>query len=175
MHRVQFNYSLKNIGLPTHHQYKRRLVEKENVVQRMRWKAHFFLRNETTPVISDNFGLPSNNSAPHINELKSFEDDVARMISNIEFRNIKDPFLNNIAKDLKEVNSSRKVLVFADKTRNLYETTPEEYDKLVTENITKSYKLGSKSLADDINSELQTIAKYRSEIGLIQCRKEMLL
>ena len=106
---------------------------------------------------NDYFGLPSSKSAPKINEMKSFEEDVVRMVSSVEFKHVKDHFLNNIAEDLKKVNSSQNVFVFADKTRNLYETAPDEYNKLVTENITKSYKLGSKILTDDINSKLQKI------------------
>ena len=163
MHRVQFNYSLKNIGLPTHRQYVRRLIEKvENVVQRMRWKAHFFLNNESNPISNNSFGLSSKNSAPIVNEMKAFEEDVSRMISSIEFRNIKDPFLNTINEDLKKVNSSKNVFVFADKTRNLYEVTPEEYNKILTENISKSYKLGNNNLTDDINAELQMITSKLS-------------
>ena len=89
--------------------------------------------------------------------MKFFEEDVARIVSNIEFKHVKDPFLNSIAEDLKKVNSSQNVFVLADKTRNLYETAPDEYNKLVTKNITKAYKLGSKNVTDDINSELQKI------------------
>ena len=89
--------------------------------------------------------------------MKFFEEDVARIVSNIEFKHVKDPFLNNIAEDLKKVNSSQNVFVLADKTRNLYETAPDEYNKLVSKKITKTYKLGVKNLTDDINSELQKI------------------
>ena len=78
---------------------------------------------------NDYFGLPSNKSAPQINEMKSFEEDVVRMVSSIEFKHVKDPFLNNVAEDLKKVNSSKNVFVSADKTR-----------KLVHKNITETYK-----------------------------------
>ena len=43
--------------------------------------------------------------------------------------------------DIKNVNSSKNVFVFADRTTNVYETDPESYKKLLTENITKTYKL----------------------------------
>ena len=94
--------------------------------------------------------------------MKAFKEDVSRMISSIEFRNIKDPFLNTINEDLKKVNSSKNVFVFADKTRNLYEVTPEEYNKILTENISKSYKLGNNNQTDDINTELQMITSKLS-------------
>ena len=45
MERTSFNYSLKNIPVPTLSSYKLRLIEKtESVIKRMRWKAHYFLK-----------------------------------------------------------------------------------------------------------------------------------
>jgi hypothetical protein len=44
MQKLLFDYSLKNIGLPSQDAYRKILIDKvENVVRRMRWKAHFFL------------------------------------------------------------------------------------------------------------------------------------
>ena len=48
MERTSFNYSLKNIPVPTLSSYKLRLIEKtESVIKRMRWKAHFFLKEDS--------------------------------------------------------------------------------------------------------------------------------
>ena len=42
MKKIRFNYSLKNIPLPSPDSYRKRLIEKiERVIIRMRWKAHF--------------------------------------------------------------------------------------------------------------------------------------
>jgi hypothetical protein len=49
--------------------------------------------------------------------------------------------------------------VFADKTKNIYETTPENYDKILRENITKTYKLSDENIMDTINEELYKISK----------------
>ena len=94
--------------------------------------------------------------------MKAFEEDVIQLVSNVKFRKISDPFLNSIAKDLEKVSSSKNVLIFADKTRNIYETSPETYNKLLNENITKTYKLGSNDITDDINSELKQITSNLS-------------
>ena len=158
MHQFQINYSLKNIGLPSFHQYEKQLVIKaESFVQRMRWKAHFFLNGEGSTK-SFKYGLPTRNSAPVVPEIKAFEDDLIDLISNIKFRNINDDFLNNIENDMKKVSTSNNVFIFADKTRNIYESSPENYNKLLSENITKSYKIGKEDLAYEINSELKNIA-----------------
>jgi hypothetical protein len=45
-------------------------------------------------------------------EMKAFEEDVIHLVSNVKFRKISDPFLNNIAGDLEKVNSSQNVLIF---------------------------------------------------------------
>ena len=82
----------------------------------------------------------------------------APLISNVKFRNVNDEFLNNIASDMKDMESLRSLLIFADETRNIYKTTPEIYDKLVTDNITTTYKSGEDHLISDINSELKDIS-----------------
>jgi hypothetical protein len=40
---------------------------------------------------------------------------------------------------------------------NIYEISPEQYNKFLNENITKSFKLGSENITDDINDELKDI------------------
>ena len=68
-----------------------------------------------------------------------------------------DPFHKQVNEDIKNVNSSKNVFVFADKTTNVYETYPESYRKLLTEDITKTYKIGNSNITDDINEELRDI------------------
>ena len=46
MEKIYFNYSLKNIPVPSRTSYKLQLSAKiESVIKRMRWKAHFFKNN----------------------------------------------------------------------------------------------------------------------------------
>jgi hypothetical protein len=139
----------------------------ESVIQRMRWKAYYFLNGEPKTKEYDTFGLPSKNCAPVVTEMKAFEEDVIHLVSNVKFRKISDPFLNNIAGDLEKVNSSQNVLIFADK-RNVYEA-PETYNKLLTDNITKTYKLGSDDISDDINFELKNI---RSNLSIADSKEQ---
>jgi hypothetical protein len=128
----------------------------------MRWKAHIFL-NENEPTISENkFGLPSRNYATPISEMKAFEEDLVKLTSSITFRKVNDSFLNKIHEDLKKVHSSKNVFVYADKSTNVYETSPDNYNKLLMENITKTYKLGNENVTDDINDELRNIASNLS-------------
>ena len=73
------------------------------------------------------------------NELRPFEDDIAKMIENIKFRNVNDSFIQKLEKDKRKINASKNVFVFADKTRNIYEMDAPAYNKLLTENVTKTY------------------------------------
>ena len=44
MEKINYNYSLKNIPTASITSYQLKLIEKvENLIKRMRWKAHFFL------------------------------------------------------------------------------------------------------------------------------------
>ena len=104
----------------------------------MRWKAHFYL-NDPNAKEQYKFGLKSTKSPSIIHEMKAFEDDLAHMMENIQFRNVSNPFLNEMDNDLKKIKSSPNIFVFADKTRNIYETSAENYNKILKENVTKSY------------------------------------
>ena len=116
----------------------------------MTWKAHFFLNN-TDNATSNKRGLPTRTNAPNIPEMKIFKEDFINKISNVKYRNINHDFLKKIANGMKKVKSSENILIFEDKT--IYETTPETYDKLMMENITKTYKTGEDVVA--LNHELK--------------------
>ena len=71
---------------------------------------------------------PFNKTPPTVLELKPFEEDVIKLLETITFRDKKDYFQDTLANDLKKINSSDKMFVFADKTRNIYETSLNTYD-----------------------------------------------
>ena len=73
--------------------------------------------------LTNHFGLSSNKTPPTILELKPFEEGVLKLLENIKFRDTKNHFQETLANDLKKINSSDKIFVFADKTRNIYETS----------------------------------------------------
>ena len=105
-------------------------------------------------------------------ELKPFEEDVLKLLENIKFRDTKNHFQENLANDLKKINSSDKILVFANKTRKIYETLLDTYNKLLHDNITKTYKHGSEDNISEINNELKHIADKLSIGNQIECMKK---
>ena len=64
------------------------------------------------------------------------------------------------------------MFVFADKTRNIYETSPDTYNKLLNDNITKTYKHGPEENLSEINNELNHIANKLSIGKRIECMKK---
>ena len=113
---------------------------------------------------SNRFGLPSTKTSPAILEMKPFEDDLFNLIKNIKFRNARNAFQESLTNDLKKINSSPNIFVFADKTRNIYETPLDTYDKLMHDNTTKTYKHGSEDTISQIDDELKDISN-KLDIG----------
>ena len=144
--RTQVSYSLKNIPIPSHNDYLMKLIEQsESLIRRMRWRAHFYLKggdDECEEQDSDeHFGLKSKKGAPFVEELRPFEEDLQKLVGNIEFGKAHNGFQDKLRKDINRIRSSSDaVFVKADKTRNLYQLPKTNYEKLLRENITKYYK-----------------------------------
>ena len=81
------------------------------------------------------------------------------MVRNIEFKNVKPKFQQQLQNDMKSIKQDPKLLIPADRINNLYRLTTDEYNKLLTENISKSYKRTDKSSLNSINTEAKNIAK----------------
>ena len=161
--RIELGYSLKNIPVPSETLYMKRLIEKvTSVITRMRWRAFHYLRggkdNDNEDHAEENYGLSSRKSPPHVEELEAFEEDVEKLVENVAFRKYGDKFQNTLKKDIARMKRSKSVLVAADKTRNLYEVSTEQHEKLLRDNITKHYRAAAASAYDDINEEAQMVA-----------------
>ena len=98
MDKRTFNYSLKNIGIPSEKAYTLKLIEKvEMVIKRMRWKAHFFDNEEKDKenqnnIKVENYGFKSRKCPPQVKDMIQFENDLHQMIKKIEFRRVKNDF-----------------------------------------------------------------------------------
>ena len=96
MERINLNYSLKNIPIPTKSAYCLKLIDKiESVIKRMRWKAFFFLTCNSSNANSNNcdnmketFGFKSNNHPAQNNELKNFEKELLDTIPSIKLETL---------------------------------------------------------------------------------------
>ena len=165
MEKINLNYSTKNIPLPPRNEYMKRLIEKtEHFLRRLRWKAHFFLSVEADTPHKETYGFKSRNSPPKINELIPFEEGMLNIIHNIEFDNnaSKCRFQRTLNTDIDtKIKKPNNLLVPADKTTNYYSMSTATYEKLITENVTKTYKKSSPKVVDELNSQSARVAEKR--------------
>ena len=145
----------------------------EGFLKRLRWKAHFFEKsaendNEGT---DSNFGFKSNKTPPQNEHLNAFEDDLYNLMRGIEFKdsNLMNAFQRKLKNDVKEISESTELFVSADKTTNLYKMSKEAYEKLLHDNVTKTYKKANDRVQKEINKEAKDIATQLKLQDKIEC------
>ena len=132
----------------------------KSFIKTIRWKAFFFERQcENNDEITTNFGFKPVNTPRKNENLNQFESSLYDMVQNIDFKNVKSNFQMQLSNDVKNIKKNPKLLVPADKINNLYELTTEEYNKLLIENISKTYKNPTVSTINSINTEAEAIAR----------------
>ena len=157
MDKFNINYSLKNVPLHPKSVYKTKLIEQtEKLMSKMRWKLFFWL-NPNASSKKQTFGFKSENTAPANILLKPFEDDLLETISKIEYKNVTNPLQTIMEQDKKKINECEDVIVQADKTSNLYKMSPDQYKKLLLENITTEYKKTDEDKVSKTNEEAAKI------------------
>ena len=161
IHKINLGYSTKNIPLPTRNEYMKRFIEKtEQFLRHLRWKAYHFL-NDTAE--KETYGFKSRNSPPQINDLIPFEEGMAKLAQNIKFKDTKCSFQSQLNNNIKnKIHKPNTLLIPADKTTNFYEMNPNSYNKLIMENVTKTYKKASDELVGGLDAQSTRIAEHLS-------------
>ena len=121
------------------------------VIKRMRWKAIQFSNNENNDSKTEWYGLKSLSSPRPVKELTPFENKLISLVKNIKFRKVRNHFQDRLQKDLRRMKTSNKTMTFADKTTNVYRLTREEYEKILNDSITATYKKANSSIKKKIN------------------------
>ena len=129
----------------------------------MRWKA-FFYEQGSNKFIPENYGLKSLNCPPKIKNMTNFENDLTNLLKTIKFRVTESSFQQQLTEDIRIIKNTKTTLTFADKTSNLYKVPKEQYEKLVNNAITTSYKKINKKAQDQINSQGKNILKNKEVI-----------
>ena len=73
------------------------------------------------------------------------------LIRNIKFRKIRNTFQEKLKEDIKLIKDSHKTMTFADKTSNMYRLTKEQYDQLIMNSITSTYRKANSNIKKQIN------------------------
>ena len=161
MARVNFNYWMKNIPIPSKSAYLKNLIfTLEIFIKRIWWKAYFFdnsnkIDDETTV---NNFGFKSVLTPPKNKHLNAFVEELYDLVRNVEFKRANTVFQNELNKDINMINKDPLLFIPADKSNNLYKVSKDTYSKLLQDNITKSYKKSNVSVINNINKEAKVIA-----------------
>ena len=161
MEKINLDYSTKNIPLPSRSEYMKRFIEEtEHFLRRMRWRAFHFL-NQTEASTKETFGFKSRNSPPRINELIPFEEGMLNLIQNISFKDTaKCNFQRKLNTDItNKIKKPGSLLIPADKTTNYYAMNIPTYDKLMKENVTKTYKKSGDKVVKKLNEQSAKIAE----------------
>ena len=160
MEKINLGYSLKNIPVPGKESYMKNMLNMiESFLRRVRWKAYWFNQGDAIPATKETYGFNSENVPPMDDQLSGFENDIYEMANGIQFRRVQNPFLQKLATDARKINASKEVYVPADKTTNLYKVPPDEYKKLLSDNVTANYKKANTTVKTRIDREAKKIAK----------------
>ena len=88
MEKKTYNYSTKNIPIPSERNYKLQLVEKiEIFIKRMRWKAIMYDAGCKENRNVEKYGLKALHSPKQVKELSEFEEELLAVVKDIKLRN----------------------------------------------------------------------------------------
>ena len=164
MEQINLGYSTKNIPVPSDKAYLKNLILKvESFIKRIRWKALFYDKSKNNDDeendLVEKFGFKSSRTPPQNESLTGVEKDLYNLVHTIKFRRSSNEFQRQLSADKRRILNSKKIVVAADKSSNMYSLPVADYKKLVMDNITTEYRKCSEIVLDDINSAAKVIAK----------------
>ena len=97
------------------------LIEKiKSFIKRMRWKAHFYLKKNTSHISYIDYDFKTKNYPSQSKELQNFEKDLLDTIKLIKSWIVKDPFQRKLKEGISNIKSSLDVYAFDYKITNIY-------------------------------------------------------
>ena len=81
------------------------------------------------------------------------------MVRSIKFKIFSSNFQRNLLKNIQRINEDPLLYISADKTNDLYKLSEDNYKKLLTNNITKSYKKTNTTAINNINKKAKCIVQ----------------
>ena len=99
MDKVNYGMSLKNIPPANKTTVKKMIIQAaDRFIQKIRWRTHFYLNPQETPVHKENYGFKSIKAPPITPDLKPFEDGILNLVQNVEFKYLSNNFQENLKK-----------------------------------------------------------------------------
>ena len=161
---------MKNIPIPSEKLCKMTLLEKvELLVKRMRLEARLFESNNIRQSNPLYHFFKSIKPPPYHKDLIAFEDNLAKLMQNVTFKRISNNLQDQMKANIDSIKRSKNIYIFADKTNNLYETDAKNYNKLLINNISESYKKSDSAIFNKINREAKNIAERYDIAERVDC------
>ena len=121
--KVQFNYSMKNIPIPSKDEYVLQLIHSiEKFIKNLRWRIKCSKKPPTEQ--KETYGFPSPKHPGAVQDLKLLEQRLLALARDIEFRSFSEEFQEKLKQDVREIREATELIVEADKTSN----TGAQYD-----------------------------------------------
>ena len=140
--KISFNYSMKNIPIPTRDEYFTQLIfSVEKFVRNLRWRIKCSLKPQGQK--KETFGFPSISHPTALQELKLLEQRLMAMIRDVEFRNYTNEIQEKLKEDVRLIREAEELIIEADKTSNHYKLNVNQYQGLLQKDIHKDYKKAS--------------------------------
>ena len=161
MDKISFDYSMKNVPIPSKEEYRLEFIQSVNIfIKNMTWRAWHYLNPNETGNFKETFGFNTSKCPPFVPEFKTLQDNLQDLTKNIEFKDKNfNNFQHQLKKDLKTINTEKRMIVPADKSTNYYKVDQDMYKDLLQKNITKDYKKADENIIEKINKEDKDIAK----------------
>ena len=135
---------MKNIPLPRKESYIYKFIDKtERLLKRN--KNCFTMKSRKCPL--------------QVESMKGFEKDLTKMIKNIQFGKVSSAFLLKLDKAINNIKSSKKIYILANKTQKFNEIKNKDHEKILQENVTKTYQKSKPFFAKEDHIEAKEIAK----------------
>ena len=159
MEAFNITYSKKNIPIPSETEYKLKLIMKtENFLKRMRWKVSAFL-GKLKSSDKDSYGFKTFKCPSSVKKLVPFENDMMDMIKNLEFKRDNNEIQSNLIRnDIRQIRRSNNLFISAVKSGNIYKESKPSYERMMHENVRKTYKKCNTDKSNSINLKAKQIA-----------------
>ena len=108
MEQVKFDYSMKNIPIPSEREFIIELISSvEKFIKNLKWRVFHYLNPAQQSRNKKTFGFNSTSPPPKVAEL---QDKLYDLIFNIKFKNFSNQFQNKLKHDIKKLQRKEECL-----------------------------------------------------------------
>ena len=152
MKQVTFDYSLKNILIPSEKEYILELISSLEIFRTdIAWRSYIYL-NPADIEKKNTYDFRTTKCAPSVPELKEFETELIELVRNVKFRRtVRNTLQNTLRSNMSENQQDQRLYVATDKSNNYYRMELEDHQKLLHRSVTKDYLKVNDEVVNEVN------------------------